>query len=78
MLNLPFLATSALFLGLAFGFGFDFDPPVVTPISTVFDADGWTPRPPSYPLAAAGLAKRLEDPALCGFLEGNLSKSSRS
>jgi hypothetical protein len=67
-----FLITSSLWFG--FGIGFDFNGPLATPISGGLDTDGWTPRPTSHPEPFPELFRRVNDPALCGYFEGNISK----
>ncbi|KAF2195756.1 hypothetical protein K469DRAFT_545936 [Zopfia rhizophila CBS 207.26] len=67
--------TSVTLLGLgAIAAATPYDGPVATPSIKKYSADGWTPKPTSAPIRE--LFRRQEDPALCGYLEGDPAQCS--
>ncbi|KAF2795341.1 hypothetical protein K505DRAFT_360282 [Melanomma pulvis-pyrius CBS 109.77] len=48
-----------------------YDGPLATPVMQRFAENGWTPKPTGQPLPLLELFRRQEDPAFCGYLEGD-------
>jgi hypothetical protein len=42
-----------------------------TPVNQNYHANGWTPKPTTKPRPLMELFRRQEDPAFCGYLEGD-------
>ncbi|KAF2687994.1 hypothetical protein K458DRAFT_485151 [Lentithecium fluviatile CBS 122367] len=64
------VATSMLALSGAVS-AIQLNQPRATPVNKNYPANGWTPKPTTKPRPLLELFRRQEDPAFCGYLDGD-------